>query len=110
MKEIQAIIEPSRLYDVVVALQSIRSMPDFTMTEVRLFPTGRPDPSTQGKSLDVLNGVEMIRIECVVPGTLVSCVLAAIERTARVRGSESGRIVIHAVEEPAEVDAAPKGT
>ena len=39
MKEIKALIEPSPLCDVVVALRGMPSMPESTVTDVRLFLT-----------------------------------------------------------------------
>ncbi len=49
MKHVRAIFQPPRLCDVVTALRTVPSIPLFTMTEVRGFPTVSDDrgPATR---------------------------------------------------------------
>ena len=109
MKEIQAFVEPSRLYDVVAALQRIPGMSAIVMSEVRLFPSTSSDPSAMGRAMDPTKSLDGLMIVCVVPESLAPSVVEAIERAYGDSQSEHERIVIHAVDQPGEAGTTPEG-
>jgi nitrogen regulatory protein PII len=106
MKEIKALVEPSRLYDVVVALRGVPSMPRFTVSEVRAFPAGGPGPPGDRQPADSIASFEMYRIECVVPDSVAHLVVDAIERADRTGVSGRETVIVVAVEEAVKAGAA----
>lgn len=110
MKEIQAFVEPSRLYDVVAALQRIPGTSAIVMSEVRLFPSNSSGLSAAGGPMDPTKSLDGLMIVCVVPEGIVPSVVEAIERAYGDRRSEHERIVIHAVDQPVVAGVTPEGS
>ncbi len=94
MKEIKAVIQPSKLYAVLTALRDITAMPGFIVNDARGFPRGHPDAGSQSHGIDALDSFELTRIECVVPDSIAPRVVDAISRAARTGNPGDGRIVI----------------
>ena len=109
MKEIKAVIQPSKLYSVLMALREIPSMPGFIVTDARAFPRGHPDARSQSHGIDALDSFELTRIECVVPDDLAPPVVEAISRAAHTGNAGDGKIVISAVEEIVKIRTGQRG-
>ena len=65
MKEIKALIQPAKLYDVVMALHRVPSMPGFSTSDVRGFPRGHRGSQYQGSETEAIQSIELLKIECV---------------------------------------------
>ncbi|HEV8335700.1 MAG TPA: P-II family nitrogen regulator [Candidatus Polarisedimenticolia bacterium] len=109
MKEIKALIQPSKLYDVVMALHRIPSMPGFITSDIRGFPRGHADPESQSHGIDAIDSFEMMKVECVVPDSLAPLVVETIARVARTGYSRDGRIIISAVEDAVKIRTGQHG-
>lgn len=94
MKEIKAVIQPSKLYAVLMALRDITAMPGFIVTDARGFPRGHPDARSQSHGIDALDNFELTRIECIVSDNLVPLVVEAISRAAHTGNPGDGKIVV----------------
>lgn len=93
MREIKAIIKPDRLSDVLRALHAMPNLPGVTISTVRGF--GRRFPLG---SEPVFDEVERIKLEIVVPATIASDVVAAVERAAHTGQFGDGKIFVLPVE------------
>jgi nitrogen regulatory protein P-II 1 len=98
MKEVKAVIQSSKLYDVVMALHKVPLMPGFTVSDLRGFPRGHADSAPESHGMDAIRSFEMVRVECVVPDSLAPVVVDAIARTAHTGNPRDGKIVISAIE------------
>lgn len=109
MKEIKALVQPARLYSVLMALRDIESMPGFIISDIRAFPRGHPDEHSQSHGIDALDSLEMMKIECVVGDDLAPLVVEAIAGAARTGNPRDGRIVVGAVEEVIKIRTGQRG-
>jgi nitrogen regulatory protein P-II 1 len=109
MKEIKAIIQPSRLYSVLTALREIPGMPGLTVSEIRGFPRGHADPRSQAHGIDAMDSVEMVKIECVVPDERVSAVVDAITRAAHTGNPGDGKIFVSEVSNTVKIRTGEHG-
>ena len=107
MKEVKAIIDPSRLYDIVQALRGIPSMPDFAVSEVRIFPRGGTCVQPHGHGTDAIDSVEALKIECVVPEELVPGVVDAVQRSAGTGVVIGADVTVGEVHSPAAMGLPP---
>lgn len=109
MKEIKALIQPSKLYDVVMALHRIQSMPGFIVSDIRGFPRGHADPESQSHEVDSIDSFEMMKVECVVPDSLAHLVVEAIALSAHTGNPRDGQIVISTVEDMVKIRTGQHG-
>ena len=109
MKEIKAVIQPARLYSVLMALRDIPSMPGFIVTDARAFPRGHPDARSRSHGIDALDSFELSRIECVVSDSLAPLVVEAISRSAHTGNPGDGKIVISVIEDIVKIRTGQHG-
>ena len=109
MKEIKAVIQPARLYTVLMALRDIPFMPGFIVTDARAFPRGHPDAGSQSHGIDALDSFELSRIECVVSDSLAPLVVEAISRSAHTGNPGDGKIVISVIEDIVKIRTGQHG-
>ena len=109
MKEIKAVIQHSKLYEVMSALRDIPSMSGFIVSDIRGFPRGHADPESQSHGIDAIDSFEMTKIECVVPDSLAAVVVETIVRAAHTGNPRDGRIVISAVEDIVKIRTGKHG-
>lgn len=109
MKEIKAIIQPSRLYPVLTALRDIPEMPGFTVSELRGFPKGHADPQSRSHGIDAMDSFEMTKIECVVPDEIARAVVDAIARAAHTGNPGDGKIFVYDVEDAVKIRTGEHG-
>lgn len=98
MKKIEAIIKPFKLDEVKDALTEV-GVQGMTVTEVKGFGRTGGKKEVYRGSAYIVDFVPKIKIELVVPESLVSSVLDVIERSARTGRIGDGKIFVSPVEE-----------
>jgi nitrogen regulatory protein P-II 1 len=97
MKKIEAIIKPFKLDDVKEALTEL-GVQGMTITEVKGFGrTGGKKVVNRGSSY-IVDFVPKLKLEVIVPDTLVHQVIDAIEKTAKTNRIGDGKIFVRPVE------------
>ncbi|WCJ60328.1 P-II family nitrogen regulator [Fontisphaera persica] len=98
MKEIKAIIKPSRLEEVVQALRQIKDLPAMTVS------TANGLSAEQG----TFDQVVKTKLEIMVPDGLVEPVVQAIQKAAHTGLAGDGRIVVIPVEQTVKIRTGEK--
>jgi nitrogen regulatory protein P-II 1 len=98
MKKIEAIIKPFKLDEVKDALTEV-GVQGMTVTEVKGFGRTGGKKEVYRGSAYVVDFVPKIKVEVVVPESLVSSVLDAIERSAKTGRIGDGKIFVSPVDE-----------
>jgi nitrogen regulatory protein P-II 1 len=97
MKKVEAIIKPFKLDEVKEALTEL-GVQGMTITEVKGFGrTGGRKEINRGSAY-IVDFVPKVKIEVVVPASLVHNVLEAIEKTAKTERIGDGKIFVRPVE------------
>ena len=99
MKEIKAIIRPSRLADVIMELEDIKDIPGITISEVKRCWQGSAKDIEKHTSDGLVEYVPKIKLEVVVPDEMVEEVVSVIQKTAHTGNSGDGKIYIIPVDE-----------
>ena len=96
MHEIKAIIRPQRLDDVMKALRAIAGLPGVTVSRVHAYSRPQPhDPDVAPRGLEA----DLIKLETVVPPSLVEQVVGTIRETAHTGRAGDGMVFISAVQD-----------
>jgi nitrogen regulatory protein P-II 1 len=104
VKEIKAIIQPFMLTQVLEALREIPAMPGITISHLQgLGGTQTPGPD------DLIEPAAKVKLEMVVPDSLVGPIVRTIEAKARTGNSGDGRIFVLAVEEVVKIRTGQRG-
>ena len=90
MKEIKAIIQPSTLNQVLIALHEIEGLPGCTVSKVQGY--GRVRKKEEVESL--LESAERMKLEIVVPNKLVTKVLEVIYKHAHTGNKGDGKVFV----------------
>ena len=100
MKEIKAIIKPSRLEEVVHALRQIKELPAMTIS------------TAHGLSAEhgTFDQVVKTKLELMVPDELVAPVVQAIQEAAHTGLAGDGRIVVILIEETVKIRTGKRDT
>ncbi len=102
MKKIEAIIKPFKLDEVKDALAEI-GVAGMTVTEVKGFGrTGGKKEIYRGSAY-VVDFVPKVKIEIVVPDSLVDAVLDVVEKTAKTGRIGDGKIFVSNIEEAVRI-------
>ena len=91
MHEIKAIIRPSRLEDVMQALQAIPHVPGVTMSRVHAYARRQPHDAD---AVPRAGEADFIKLETVVPADLVDVVTEAIRAAAHTGRAGDGMIFV----------------
>lgn len=95
MKEIKAIIRPFMLSKVIEALKQIDNMPGITVDrDVRGFGATDNAPNQHRIVDDMVEYIEKVKIEVVVPDEMVDVVVESIQRNAHTGNPGDGKIFI----------------
>ena len=97
MKKVEAIIKPFKLDDVKEALTEI-GIQGMTITEVKGFGRTGGKKEIHRGSAYVVDFVPKVKLEVIVPDSLVHQVLEAIEKTAKTERIGDGKIFVRPVE------------
>ncbi len=110
MKEIKALIRPSRFGAVLDALHQHPELPGVTLCEVRGFgrTVGRPGKHEEGR---VRYGTaKMFKLQCVVNDDTVDAVVQMIQAAAHTGKAGDGKIFVYNVEETVEIKTGKRST
>src|SRR6186713_2582413 len=102
MKKIEAIIKPFKLDDVKDRLREV-GVQGMTVLEVKGFGRTGGKKEVYRGSAYVVDFVPKVKIEVVVPDSLVDRVLEAIERSAKTDRIGDGKIFVYPVEEAVRI-------
>jgi len=104
VKEIKAIIQPFMLAQVLEALREIPAMPGITISHLQ----GLGGTQTTGQD-DLVEPASKVKLEMVVPDSLVGQVVQTIEAKARTGNSGDGKIFVLEVEEVVKIRTGQRG-
>ncbi|MBL0176312.1 MAG: P-II family nitrogen regulator [Ignavibacteria bacterium] len=110
MKEIKAIIRPFKLSDVLESLKRINGLPGLTVDRTVVgFGRSSATSSELHDVTELLEGVQKVRIEMVVPDAMVESVIGAIQEHAYTGNPGDGKIFVYAVEEVVKIRTKERG-
>jgi nitrogen regulatory protein P-II 1 len=110
MKEIKAIIQPFMLSKVINALKELEGLPGVTVdTSVRGFGKGRAVEAPGRIVEDFVEYVPKVKLEIVVPATLVERVVDAIQKNAHTGNPGDGKIFVYNVENVVKIRTGERG-
>lgn len=97
MKKIEAIIKPFKLDDVVEALQEI-GIEGLSVTEIKGFGRQKGRAEIYKGAEYVVDFLPKLKIEMVIPESLLESALSTIQKTARTGKIGDGKIFVYEVE------------
>ena len=108
MKKVEAIIKPFKLDEVKDALGEA-GVKGMTVTEVKGFGRTGGKREVYRGSAYVVDFVPKVKVEVVVPDSLVAAVIEAIEMAARTGRIGDGKIFVTAIEEAVRIRTGERG-
>ena len=108
MKKIEAIIKPFKLDEVKDALAEV-GVQGMTVTEVKGFGRTGGKKEVYRGSAYVVDFVPKVKIDVVVPDSLVQSAIDAIEKTARTGKIGDGKIFVLPIEEAIRIRTGERG-
>ncbi len=103
MKEIKAIIQPFKLAGVVDALREIEGLPGITVDE-HIHGFGKSESPS-----DLVEYVQKVKLELVVPDQMVEKVIRTIQSTAHTGNSGDGKIFVYQVQDVVKIRTNERG-
>ncbi|MGO9204431.1 MAG: P-II family nitrogen regulator [Limisphaerales bacterium] len=108
MKKIEAIIKPFKLNDVKDALHEV-GLQGMTVSEVKGFGRQKGHTEIYRGSEYTVDFLPKIKIEMIVPDTLVTAATEAIVKSARTGKIGDGKVFVFAVEEAVRIRTEERG-
>ncbi len=108
MKKVEAIIKPFKLDEVKEALAEV-GVQGMTVTEVKGFGRTGGKKEVYRGSAYVVDFVPKVKIEVVVPDSLVTAVLDAVEKSAKTGRIGDGKIFVLPVDEAVRIRTGERG-
>ena len=99
MKEIKAIIRPSKLLEVTEELHQIAGLPGVTVIEIKGFGKGRAKNSEDKIVYEMVEFITRIQLEVVVNDEMVDEVVDVIQKYAHTGNTGDGKIFVSTVDE-----------
>lgn len=109
MKEIKAIIRPSKLLEVTEELHRIEGLPGVTVSEIRGFGKGRAKNAQDKIVYEMVEFIPRIKLEVVVHDTMVDEVVNVIQKFSHTGNSGDGKIFVINVEETVKIRTNERG-
>jgi nitrogen regulatory protein P-II 1 len=109
MKEIKAIIRPSKLLEVAEELHGIEGLPGVTVSEIKGFGKGRAKNSTDQKGYEMVEFVQRIQLEVVVADEMVDEVVNVIQKYAHTGNTGDGKIFVSTVDNIVKIRTNERG-
>lgn len=109
MKQITAIIQPSRLYEVLTAFRESPGAPGVIVTDARAFPRGHADPQSSSHGIDAMDSFQVLRLEAVVPDWLAAAVVERIRLAAHTGNAGDGKIFVSPVDDTVAIRTGTRG-
>jgi len=109
MKEIKAIIRPSKLLEVTEELHEIEGLPGVTVSEIKGFGKGRAKNSKDKIVYEMVEFVPRIQLEVVVNDEMVDDVVGVIQKFSHTGNTGDGKIFVVNVEETVKIRTNERG-
>lgn len=109
MKEIKAIIRPSRLLEVTEELHRIEGLPGVTVSEIKGFGKGRATNALDKVVYEMVEFIPRIQLEVVVNDEMVAEVVNVIQRYAHTGNTGDGKIFVSTVDEIIKIRTNERG-
>ena len=109
MKEIKAIIRPSKLLEVTEELHEIDGLPGVTVSEIRGFGKGRAKNAKDKIVYEMVEFVPRIKIEVVVADEMVDEVVNVIQKYSHTGNAGDGKIFVFTVDETVKIRTNQRG-
>ena len=109
MKEIKAIIRPSKLLEVTEELHEIEGLPGVTILEIKGFGKGRAKKATDKVVYEMVEFIPRIQLEVVVDDAMVDDVVNVIQKYAHTGNTGDGKIFVSTVDEIVKIRTNERG-
>ena len=109
MKEIKAIIRPSKLLEVTEELHRIEGLPGVTVSEIKGFGKGRARNAKDKIVYEMVEFVPRIQLEVVVNDEMVDEVVNVIQKFSHTGNTGDGKIFVVNVEEIVKIRTNERG-
>lgn len=109
MKEIKAIIRPSKLLEVTEELHQIEGMPGVTVSEIRGFGKSRAKNAADRIIFEMVEFIPRIQLEVVVADEMVAQVVDLIQKHAHTGNTGDGKIFVSTVDEVVKIRTNERG-
>ena len=109
MKEIKAIIRPSKLLEVTEELHRIQGLPGVTVSEIKGFGKGRARNANDKVVYEMVEFVPRIQLEVVVHKHMADEVVNVIQKYAHTGNTGDGKIFVSTVDEVVKIRTNERG-
>ncbi len=109
MKEIKAILQPSVLTKVILALKEHPGLPGVTVSEVKGFGKSRAKNAQDKVVHESVDYALKMKLEIVVPDNLWKEVVELIEKTSHTGRPGDGKIFIYDIKEAVKISGGERG-
>jgi nitrogen regulatory protein P-II 1 len=109
MKEIKAIIRPSKLLEVTEELHAIQGLPGVTVSEIKGFGKGRAKNSTDKIVYEMVELIPRIQLEVVVNDEMVNEVVNVIQKYAHTGNTGDGKIFVSTIDDVVKIRTNARG-
>jgi len=109
MKEIKAIIRPSKLLEVTEELHAIEGLPGVTISEIKGFGKGRARNAQDRIVYEMVEFIQRIQLEVVVNDEMVDGVVNVIQKHAHTGNTGDGKIFVSTVDEIVKIRTNERG-
>lgn len=109
MKEIKAIIRPSKLLEVIEELHGIEGLPGVTISEIKGFGKGRAKNAKDKVVYEMVEFIPRIQLEVVVNDEMVEEVVNVIQKFAHTGNTGDGKIFVAEVEQVVKIRTNERG-
>ena len=109
MKEIKAIIRPSKLLEVTEELHAIEGLPGVTISEIKGFGKGRARNAKDKVVYEMVEFMPRIQLEVVVDDGMVDAVVNVIQKYAHTGNPGDGKIFVSSVDNIVKIRTNERG-
>jgi len=109
MKEIKAIIRPSKLLEVTEELHRIEGLPGVTVSEIKGFGKGRARNAKDRIVYEMVDFVPRVQLEVVVNDEMVDEVVNVIQKFSHTGNTGDGKIFVVNIEETVKIRTNERG-
>jgi nitrogen regulatory protein P-II 1 len=109
MKEIKAIIRPSKLLEVTEELHEIQGLPGVTVSEIKGFGKSRAKNATDKIVYEMVELIPRIQLEVVVNDEMVNEVVDVIQKYAHTGNTGDGKIFVSTVDDIVKIRTNERG-
>jgi len=109
MKEIKAIIRPSKLLEVTEELHEIEGLPGVTISEIKGFGKGKARNAADKVVHEMVEFIPRIQLEVVVDDDMVNEVVNVIQKYAHTGNTGDGKIFVSTVDDIVKIRTNERG-